>query len=1058
MKPLLEKQLLPIIEKIKTGNVALFIGAGCSISAGLPDSKNLIKSLKQFFSEANQELENFMDLCEDIEETPPYDSVQLHNFIKEKLDLFEVKESHKILTKYPWSAIFTTNFDNVIETAYNTSKERYKSCYSVVQESPSVNISDRSKIYLFKLMGTVDAHDSSSSMVLTRSDYHNSLIKRQQYLKLLADYVKSGTIIYIGYSFKDQIVKDMIKGLVKLHGLERLPFSYMLLKDEIPQDSKSQYFFSSHKILPIQGDFETFFKTLEENQVSSPSIEPMGKRPKATMNVLNNYISISEDACNMYKSSFEFLQGKAKCWHAFKNNWDFKRWVFNANDKQTNILKQINEELKEFDAGKNKILYVTGMPGCGKTVFTFRLAYDIYKENKVPVIIFEKNSSVDFKIVSSFIEDINKEYEKYLPLNEKIRPVKVILIFDDVSSNLKDVFRLNDFLSSRGRSALIIVNARQNELETTARLINIKIDQRRCFLVDETLNAEERNAIIPYLYENDFIASKSERWETIISRNYANSFFATFYSLVHPSRKPLDEIIRDQFNNLSFAGQQAFLNICCFSQFNSTINIELLVRSLQISYEDFYGILDDVKKIIFEEQDFNGNVVYRAHHRIIAQKTVEFFIPDKDNLFERYKTILTECLLPNNKEKEIVERLLIDNFSTKVKTGYFTSQQEKELFLAACQNSQTRSLKHHLALVELELEEYKYAENHLIEALELPRESEESYKGESDQNILTSLGNLNSILAIHSFRKKEYEKATEQFNVAQEYFNEAKHGDYPNVYAYHANANMWFQKAKSDSILVEKASSLSKCLEIIDLAKDNLNKNELQPILELETYLWTFIGDENSVKSFVDEISEKYNSANGFYIYAYYYFKKALFSETFKELYIDRALAILNEALSKHAQNEKCLALKCKILIETNKVDDDYLYDIIEDWKSVATKDDAFLLYNCARLAFILGYYERSNELFEELENGVGMGNKSRSKSIGIIIDRSTGNPKVFAGEVIDIFSRYDGNIKVSSLSSKLIIKFRPVTAKFNVYRGATVKFEIGFSYRGPIALNIIKH
>jgi hypothetical protein len=139
-------------------------------------------------------------------------------------------------------------------------------------------------------------------------------------------------------------------------------------------------------------------------------------------------------------------------------------------------------------------------------------------------------------------------------------------------------------------------------------------------------------------------------------------------------------------------------------------------------------------------------------------------------------------------------------------------------------------------------------------------------------------------------------------------------------------------------------------------------------------------------------------------------------------------------------------------------VDDDYLYDIIEDWKSVATKDDAFLLYNCARLAFILGYYERSNELFEELENGVGMGNKSRSKSIGIIIDRSTGNPKVFAGEVIDIFSRYDGNIKVSSLSSKLIIKFRPVTAKFNVYRGATVKFEIGFSYRGPIALNIIKH
>lgn len=1073
MNSSVEKQLQPLLEKIKNGNVALFIGAGCSISAGLPDGKSITNSLKEHFPNCNQELQNFMDVCQDIEETPPYDSTQLHDFIKQKLDLYEITESHKALTKYPWSSIFTTNFDNIIETAYNTSRERYKSCYLVANETPSVNISDRTKIFLFKLMGTIDAHDQSSAMVLTRTDYHNNIVKRNQYLKLLADFIKSGTILYIGYSFKDQIVKDIISGLLKLHGLPRLPWSYMLLKDDIPQDQKSQYFFTSNKIIPIQARFEDFFSYLEQSSIQNTTLSKKIERPKATLNILGRHITIREDSYNMYASSFdflheevlqtsqcdmeEFLRGKAKCWYAYQNNWDFNRSVFNLKDKQLNLVKQITEELKEFDASKNKILYVTGMPGCGKTVYTYRLAYNVYVENKIPVMVFNKNSSVDFKTVSSFIEDVNNEYEKLLSENEKTKPVKVTLIFDDVSFNLKDVVRLNEFLISRGRSALIIANGRQSELESNARSINLNIDLRNWFVVGENLNGEESGSIIPYLYDHRFITSKSARWEDLISKTYSNSFFATFYSLVHPSRKPLDEIIRDQFNGLSELAKEAFVNICCFSQFNIPINIELLVRSLEISYDDFYDILKDVQKIIFEEEDYNGNVFYKAHHRIIAQKTLEFFMPDRAKLFDRYVQILEESILYNTKEKEIVERLLIDNFSTKLDTDFFTNEQKKMLFTAACENSETRSLKHHLALIELELEEYSNAEHHLLDALELPRENSELYKGESDQNILTSLGKLNSILAIQLLKQKDHEQAVEKFQTAEEYFNDAKHGDYPNVYAYHANAYMWFQKAKNDLQINDRALSISKSLEIINLAKDNLNENELLPIIELETHVWSHIGEEHEVQSFIEKISSKYNSSNGYFIYAYYYFRKATTSKDFKELYYDRAIKIINNGLLKHPKDEKCLSLKCKILLLKNNVSTEELFDNLNEWKSVTARDNAYLLYNFARLAFIEGYYDRSVELFEELEDGVGMGNKNRSRPINEVIDEETGTVKIYSGEVADIFSKYDGNIRVTSLSSKLFIKFRPIAAKFLVYRGAPVKFTIGFSYRGPIAMNIVK-
>lgn len=1069
----LQAQLKVLIQKINTGNVALFIGAGCSISAGLPDGKTLTEALKLHFEACNQQLSDFMDVCQDIEETPPYDSLQVADFIKQKLDLFELTDAHKILTKFPWSSIFTTNFDNVIETAYNTTKDRHKSCYPISNESPSVNISDRSKIYLFKLMGTVDSHDATSAMVLTRSEYHNSIIKRNQYLKLLSDFIKSGTIIYIGYSFKDQIVKDVIGGLAKLHGISKIPWSYMLLRDEVPQDTKSQFFFNSNRIIPIQADFATFFRALGVTQLTNPIIENTINQPKATLNILGKHVSIGEHSYNMYAASFdflheeilqtsgcnmdEFLRGKAKCWFAYQKNWDFKRSVFNSKDRLLNFTKQLSDELKEFDANKNKILYLTGMPGCGKTIFTYRIAYDIYMESRLPVMVFNKNSNIDFKIVSSFIEDVNNEYEKLLPENEKAKPVKVVLIFDDVSSNLKDIIRLNEFLISRGRTALIIANGRQSELDTNSRSINFKLDQRNFFLVEETLNLLESKIITSYLFEHKFITSKSTRWEDLISKDYSNSFFATFYSLVHPSRRPLDDIIKDQFNSLSDFAQEAFLNICCFSQYNISINIELLVRSLDISYEQFYILLDDVQKVIFEEEDYNGNILYKSHHRIIAQKTLEFFIPERVKLFERYQSVLQKCILYNNKEKEIVERLLIDNFSTKIDTELFSLEQQKDLFIAACKDSASRSILHHLALIEMELEEYGNAEDHLLSALELPRENSELYKGESDQNILTSLGKLNSNLAIQAFRTKSFGQAEIKFQAAEDYFNEAKHGDYPNVYAYHANAHMWFIKAKNDSTDQDRVLSLAKSLEIIDLAKDNLNENELLPLFELETQIWSLIGDEQAVKSFIEVISNKYNSANGYFIYAYYYFRKSLNSTEFKDLYYDRALVILNDGLAKHLRDEKCLSLKCKISILRNNVSEEELFDILEEWKSVAKNDNAQLLYHYARIAFVQGYYEQSKELFEELEDGVGMGNKHRSRSAHEVIDHSTGVSKVFSGEVTDIYSKYDGNIKVTSVSSKLFIKFRPITAKFNVYRGAPVKFNIGFSFRGPTALNIIK-
>jgi len=1073
MSDTIEFHLQAIVNKIMAGNVALFLGAGCSISAGLPDGRSLTTELKKRFPACSQELEDFMDVCQDIIETPPYNEVELHDFVRSKIDLFDVSDTHKKITRYPWSAIFTTNYDTLIETAYNTSKERLKSCYPVVTDNPSVNISDRTKTYLFKIMGTVDAQDSTSAMVLTRTDYHSSIQKRNHYLRLLADYIKSGTIIYIGYSFKDQIVKDIISSLSKLHGFQKIPYSYVMLKGEVPSDLKSQYFFSSNKLIPLSVDFDQFFKNLDDYYDKGFSLPVKLARPRATIKVLGKVVSINEDVYNMYASSFfflheelfenvdctisEFLNGKSDCLHAYLSDWDFKRTINRHLEPATTLAKQISEELKHVDPTRNKILFVSGMPGCGKTVFTYRTALDIYLQYSVPVLIFNKNTALDFKTITSFAEDVNNLYERQLEDGAKSKAIKIVLVFDDVSSNLRDVLRLNGFLESRGRSALIIINARHNELESQASAIKFKIDNKDRFHVGENFTVDELRTITDYLYLHGFIPSKSERWTELIQNSYGNSIFATFYSLVHPSRKPLEEIIRDQFEGLSEIARDAYIDICCFSQFNLPINIELLVRSLNVSYEEFQSVLKGVEKIIFEECDYHGNMMYKAHHSIIAEKTIEFFIPDRSQLFAKYKHLVENCLLYNNKEKQLVELLLIENFSTKGKSTYFTLIQQRDLFIAACTNSQSRSILHHLALIEMELEQFEEAEWHLLDALELPKESSELYKGESDQNILTSLGKLNSILGNDLLKANDYAMSAEKFAKAEEYFKDAKHGDYPNSYAYHANAYMWFQKFKNDIRPQDRISSVGKALEIINLGKDNLNSDEVVPLLELETDIFTKVGDEDSIRSLIENISVRYNIATGYFIYANFLYRKGTSSVQYSKLYYDQALKTLNDALSNYPKDEKCLTLKCKILVIRGGVKDEELYDQLSQWSSIATSDNAMLQYHFARLAFILTHYDQSRELFDELEAGVGMGSNNRSKTSNPIIDDETGEPKVFAGIVNEVYSKMEGAIRVNSFSSKIVVNFRPISSKFNVQKGASVKFNIAFSYRGPFAVNVIK-
>ena len=129
----------------------------------------------------------------------------------------------------------------------------------------------------------------------------------------------------------------------------------------------------------------------------------------------------------------------------------------------------------------------------------------------------------------------------------------------------------------------------------------------------------------------------------------------------------------------------------------------------------------------------------------------------------------------------------------------------------------------------------------------------------------------------------------------------------------------------------------------------------------------------------------------------------------------------------------------------------------MKNWKAVATKPNIWLLYELGRITFLLGYYDYSKKFFKNLETGAGISHGLRTRARYPILDENN-NKKEFEGTIINIFSSYEGEIRCDSLRNlKYPIAFLPIACDFTPSREDMVNFNIKFSFRGPLAVNVKK-
>jgi len=205
-----------LLEQIKEGNVVLFLGSGATVGAKHPlfEKAPIGRALAalivdKYFDQtySGSDLQYISELA--MSETNWF---EVQSFIKDIFEPFEPGEHHLKIPLFSWKAVFTTNYDMVLEKSYKAVSERVQNLIPVIRNTrvQDINKTEKSLPY-FKLHGCVShTSDKDLPLILTPEQYITHLKNRDRLFNKLLELAYDYTFLFVGFSFADQDIRSIL--------------------------------------------------------------------------------------------------------------------------------------------------------------------------------------------------------------------------------------------------------------------------------------------------------------------------------------------------------------------------------------------------------------------------------------------------------------------------------------------------------------------------------------------------------------------------------------------------------------------------------------------------------------------------------------------------------------------------------------------------------------------------------------------------------------------------------------------------------------------------------
>lgn len=631
-----------LAEDIKKNKVVLFLGSGFAYNAEHPKSMTppLGKELGSLISEQflggnykDSSLAYISDLAisqSNLFEVQEY----IHNVFCD----FSPNENHIKYASFPWKAIFTTNYDKILEKAYDEIGDNAIQELSVVyRNTPEQQIfKTPNTVPYYKLHGCISyINDPKLPLILSSEQYLTHRDNRQRLFNKFEELASDCSIVFIGYSNQDHNIRSILQRLESLKSAR--PRSYMIS----PNFSQIEIsYWQERKISPINMGHEEFIleidKRISENERKLSSfIQSTDREIEKKFSVTFQDVVPSESLLNFldHESQFihssiplgntspkEFYRGVLKNWDPIIRGLDVRRKI------EDSILTDIILEDKYQKDNETYLFLLQGFAGSGKTVLLKRLAWEAAMEFDKTCIFINQDSALRSQPI----------LELYSYVKERI------YIFID--NLLDNALQLIDLIKKAERDEIplsIISTERINQLNDEQTIEGYVSNLYTLNYLSET----EVEKLIKKLEKHDSLGYLKNKTKEQRKRELAEKTGRVLLVALYEATggRPFEEIIYDEYESLQTDELKAiYLTVAVFHRLNTKVRAGLISRIHNISFEEFKTkLFKPLDFIIFNEKDYRINdFVYSTRHPYIAQIIFELVLKDQQERYDEYIRIL----------------------------------------------------------------------------------------------------------------------------------------------------------------------------------------------------------------------------------------------------------------------------------------------------------------------------------------------------------------------------------------------------------------------------------
>jgi hypothetical protein len=203
------------VKAMHEGNASVFVGAGLSRACGYVDWRGLLRDIA---ADLGLDVDKETDLIAlaQFHQTKHTNRAQLDRLIIEEFTKdTTLSENHHLLANLPIETVWTTNYDKLIENAFEEGHRRVdvkKTSENLQHPLPGRGVT------VYKMHGDVD---NPQHAVLTKEDYETYDLKRELFsIKLKGDLVGK-TFLFIGFSFTDPNIDYILSRIRALLGKDK---------------------------------------------------------------------------------------------------------------------------------------------------------------------------------------------------------------------------------------------------------------------------------------------------------------------------------------------------------------------------------------------------------------------------------------------------------------------------------------------------------------------------------------------------------------------------------------------------------------------------------------------------------------------------------------------------------------------------------------------------------------------------------------------------------------------------------------------------------------------